>query len=75
MGQKYKYLLVKRNKPTQSKSELYVLQKIPIERYISSCYHKGGTNYEIEYKKKRIIIDIDGDWQKVVNDFLTKIAI
>lgn len=71
MSQKYKYLLVERNKPTKSKPKFYVLCKIPNEKYISSCYHVRDDIYEIEYKGKRTRIDLSMDWQKMVHDFIT----
>jgi hypothetical protein len=70
MELKYKYLLVKRDKPTKSKPKFFVLCKIPDERYISSCYHVRDDVYEIEYKGKRTRIDLSMDWQKMVHDFI-----
>lgn len=70
MEPKYKYLLVKRNKPTKSKPKFFVLSKIPHEMYISSCYHVRDDVYEIEFKGKRTRIDITTNWQKVVHDFV-----
>lgn len=71
MALKFKYLLAKRNKTTDKKPVFYVLQKIPVERYISSCYHVRDDIYEIEYKGKRTRIDLSMDWQKMVHDFIT----
>lgn len=71
MEQKYKYLLAKRDKITKSKPKFFVLQKIPIERYISSCYHVKDDLYDIEFKGKRTRIDLSMDWQKMVHDFIT----
>jgi hypothetical protein len=47
MELKYKYLLGKRDNITKSKTNFFVLQKIPFERYISSCYHVKDDVYEI----------------------------
>jgi hypothetical protein len=46
------------------------MQKVPKERYISSCYHVIGNIYEIEFEKKRTTIDISANWQKIVHDFI-----
>lgn len=70
MELKYKYLIGKRDKPTKSKAIFFVLQKIPFERYISSCYHVRDDIYEIEYNGKRTRIDITTNWQKKVDDFI-----
>ena len=70
MELKYKYLLGKRDKPTNSKAKFFVLQKIPCEKYISSCYHVKDDVYEIEFKGKRTRIDLSMDWQKMVYDFI-----
>ena len=70
MEPKYKYILGKRHKSTKSKSSTFILQKVPKEMYISSCYHVRGNIYEIEFKKKRTRIDISTNWQKVVHDFI-----
>jgi len=70
MELKYKYLLGKRDKPTKSKAKFFVLQKIPFERYISSCYHVKDDVYEIEFNGKRTQIDITTNWQKKVDDFI-----
>lgn len=74
MELKYKYLLVKRNNPTKSKATFFVLQKIPFEQYISSCYHVKDDLYEIEFKGKRTKINISDDWQKKVHDFISNIG-
>ena len=71
MELKYKYLLVKRDKPTKSKPKFFILSKIPDEMYISSCYHVRDNVYEIEFKGKRTRIDLGMDWQKMVHDFIT----
>jgi hypothetical protein len=70
MEPKYKYILGKRDKNTKSKTSIFILQKVPKERYISSCYHVRDNIYEIEFKKKRTRIDISANWQKVVHDFI-----
>ena len=70
MKPKYKYILGKRDKNTKSKTSIFILQKVPIERYISSCYHVRDNIYEIEFKKKRTRIDISANWQKIVHDFI-----
>ena len=70
MEQKYKYILGKRDKSTKSKSSTFILQKVPKERYISSCYHVRDDVYEIEFKGKRTRIDLSMDWQKMVHDFI-----
>lgn len=70
MEPKYKYILGKRDKNTKSKTSIFILQKVPIERYISSCYHVRDNIYEIEFKKKRTRIDISANWQKIVHDFI-----
>ena len=71
MEPKYKYILGKRDKSTKSKSSTFILQKVPKERYISSCYHVRDDVYEIEFKGKRTRIDLSMDWQKMVHDFIT----
>ena len=70
MEPKYKYILGKRDKSTKSKSSTFILQKVPKERYISSCYHVRDDVYEIEFKGKRTRIDLSMDWQKMVHDFI-----
>lgn len=70
MEPNYKYILGKRDKSTKSKSGTFILQKVPMERYISSCYHVRDNIYEIEFQKKRTRIDLSMDWQKVVHDFI-----
>jgi hypothetical protein len=70
MELKYKYLLGKRDNITKSKTNFFVLQKIPFEKYISSCYHVKDDVYEIEYNGKRTRIDISSNWQKTVYDFI-----
>ena len=70
MKPKYKYILGKRDKNTKSKTSIFILQKVPIERYISSCYYVRDNIYEIEFKKKRTRIDISANWQKIVHDFI-----
>lgn len=72
MKPKYKYILGKRDKPTKSKPKFFVLSKIPVEKYISSCYHVVDDVYEIEYNGKRTRIDISKDWQRTVHDFINK---
>jgi len=72
---KYKYILGKRDNPTKSKGKFFVLQKIPFERYISSCYHVRDDVYEIEYKGKRTRIDLTMDWQKIVHDFINNVGV
>jgi len=71
---KYKYILGKRDNPTKSKGKFFVLQKIPFERYISSCYHVKDDVYEIEFNGKRTQIDITTNWQKKVDDFINNKA-
>jgi hypothetical protein len=75
MELKYKYLLGKRDNITKSKTKFFVLQKIPFERYISSCYHVKDDVYEIEYRGKRTRIDITTNWQKTVNDFINNVGV
>ncbi len=70
MEPKYKYILAKRDKNTRSKASIFIVQKIPFDRYISSCYHVGDNIYEIEFNKKRTRIDITTNWQKKVDDFI-----
>jgi hypothetical protein len=53
-----------------TKAKFFVLQKIPCEKYISSCYHVKDDVYEIEFKGKRTRIDLSMDWQKMVHDFI-----
>ena len=74
MEPKYKYILGKRDKNTKSKTSIFILQKVPKERYISSCYHVRDNIYEIEFKKKRTRIDISANWQKIVHDFINGMA-
>lgn len=74
MEPKYKYILGKRDKSTKSKTSIFIMQKVPKERYISSCYHVRGNIYEIEFEKKRTRIDISTNWQKVVHDFINGMA-
>jgi hypothetical protein len=71
---KYKYILGKRDKNTKSKASIFIVQKVPKERYISSCYHVGDNIYEIEFNKKRTRIDITTNWQKKVDDFINNKA-
>jgi hypothetical protein len=75
MELKYKYLLGKRHNITKSKTNFFVLQKIPFEKYISSCYHVKDDVYEIEYKGKRTRIDISSNWQKTVHDFINNVGV
>ena len=66
----FQYLLLKRKNPTIRKPLLFIRQKSPISRYISSCYHVEGNLYEIEFSNKRTRIDITTNWQNRVDDFI-----
>jgi hypothetical protein len=68
------YLLLKRKNPTLRKPLLFIRQKSPISRYISSCYHVEENLYDIEFSNKRTRIDITTNWQKKVDDFINNKA-
>jgi len=62
MEPKYKYILAKRDKNTKSKASIFIVQKIPFDRYISSCYHvKAKENLKLSAEKTNTPLQISAN--------------